>query len=511
VSIKYKVHVPVVTTLDIEVTINNSEGLNPGVEEIIHARLQNLGRPIETDATSDDIIVLSEPDEDTNEESAQPVMRPSEELPTTEIANDLGRLREMDGGVVGITMISNEPEQDREQAEECEQVDETGQSQELSDSQDSTPAGNIYYDAASDREIFVSDGLTRGQLWKAYWRKRGETGEHSFKSPETPQRKTRAEAQADLDAYAKKTAWVIAGDNQDNSESVSELTQEPEAQSEPISEPKAEPTIEQESTPIEDPIPEPAQAITPPATSATSDVFTGELPALSSLIEPGDLFIKIESKRLPGMDVKPIAVQSVEHDRGRIIVPGKGPVMFSSLDDSYRLYLCEDTVRMGDRLKKIQDGSVYNVMYRNKRLDGDGYEAATLDDNGTSITINWDELDNEYQMLCRGPKEQATNVSAEDEPTETLEEHTLEVDDTTPADSLSAMLSNGDAIQISPGLEPPDGLPESTVVVEINETDIITTHGPISHEVIDDLYERAPNGASIFSSDLNLPDPFSDD
>ncbi len=53
------------------------------------------------------------------------------------------------------------------------------------------------------RELFVTDGISGGRAWFTGYR--AETGStRRFKSPVLQCRKTREEAQADLDSYAKQ-------------------------------------------------------------------------------------------------------------------------------------------------------------------------------------------------------------------------------------------------------------------------------------------------------------------
>ncbi len=59
------------------------------------------------------------------------------------------------------------------------------------------------YLMADGRELFVTDGFSEGRTWfTAYKAPTGST--RRYKSPDLPCRRTREEAQADLDSYARK-------------------------------------------------------------------------------------------------------------------------------------------------------------------------------------------------------------------------------------------------------------------------------------------------------------------
>lgn len=61
-------------------------------------------------------------------------------------------------------------------------------------------AGSRCY-ASQGRILFVHDGISDGRTFATFWRPRPWTLRR-FKSPHLPLRKTREEAQADLDRYA---------------------------------------------------------------------------------------------------------------------------------------------------------------------------------------------------------------------------------------------------------------------------------------------------------------------
>lgn len=59
------------------------------------------------------------------------------------------------------------------------------------------------YLMADGRELYVTDGFSEGRTWfTAYKAPTGST--RRYKSPDLPCRRTREEAQADLDSYARK-------------------------------------------------------------------------------------------------------------------------------------------------------------------------------------------------------------------------------------------------------------------------------------------------------------------
>jgi len=65
----------------------------------------------------------------------------------------------------------------------------------------------IYRDENGFR-VFVSCGIaTDGKTWLTVRQKKAWKGTHRIKSPALPIRKTLAEAQKDLDAYAKTKGW----------------------------------------------------------------------------------------------------------------------------------------------------------------------------------------------------------------------------------------------------------------------------------------------------------------
>jgi hypothetical protein len=61
----------------------------------------------------------------------------------------------------------------------------------------------IYLDGNGD-QVFVSSGISSG-VWMTMKQNKG--GMHRVKSPNLPVRKTFAQAQEDLDAYAKRRGW----------------------------------------------------------------------------------------------------------------------------------------------------------------------------------------------------------------------------------------------------------------------------------------------------------------
>lgn len=66
---------------------------------------------------------------------------------------------------------------------------------------------NDTYIDENGRLIFVSPGISSGNVWITVYQKNPRGGTHRLKSKALPQRKTQAEAQADLDAYAKAKGW----------------------------------------------------------------------------------------------------------------------------------------------------------------------------------------------------------------------------------------------------------------------------------------------------------------
>lgn len=76
------------------------------------------------------------------------------------------------------------------------------------------PAGLISYDHETHGRLFVADGISRGTSWATYYRK-PSGGLKRFVSPDLKPRPTRAQAQADLDAYATMRdllPWQLAED-----------------------------------------------------------------------------------------------------------------------------------------------------------------------------------------------------------------------------------------------------------------------------------------------------------
>jgi hemolysin-activating ACP:hemolysin acyltransferase len=57
------------------------------------------------------------------------------------------------------------------------------------------------YRLNAERVLFVSDGISGGRTWFTAWRKPSGSSRR-FITPHLPQRKTRDEAQADLDRFA---------------------------------------------------------------------------------------------------------------------------------------------------------------------------------------------------------------------------------------------------------------------------------------------------------------------
>jgi len=67
---------------------------------------------------------------------------------------------------------------------------------------------NKVYRDENDARVFVSCGIsTDGNNWLTVRQKKAWKGTHRIKSPALPIRKTLAEAQSDLDAYARRKGW----------------------------------------------------------------------------------------------------------------------------------------------------------------------------------------------------------------------------------------------------------------------------------------------------------------
>jgi len=64
------------------------------------------------------------------------------------------------------------------------------------------------YQDENNARIFISCGIAAGgDKWMTVRQKKAWKGTHRIKSPALPIRKTLAEAQKDLDAYAKQKGW----------------------------------------------------------------------------------------------------------------------------------------------------------------------------------------------------------------------------------------------------------------------------------------------------------------
>lgn len=55
--------------------------------------------------------------------------------------------------------------------------------------------------------MFVSSGVSGGAVWMTVRQKKPGIGRHRVKSPRLSLRETEAQAQQDLDAYARVRAW----------------------------------------------------------------------------------------------------------------------------------------------------------------------------------------------------------------------------------------------------------------------------------------------------------------
>jgi hypothetical protein len=63
--------------------------------------------------------------------------------------------------------------------------------------------GCEYADRLQDRRLFVDDGISDGKWFATFYRKPNGSLKR-FVSPYLPERATRAQAQTDLDAYARE-------------------------------------------------------------------------------------------------------------------------------------------------------------------------------------------------------------------------------------------------------------------------------------------------------------------
>lgn len=57
--------------------------------------------------------------------------------------------------------------------------------------------------------VFVSCGISDGEVWMSVRQKSTTSGAHRIKSPRLPLQKTKEKAQQDLDAYAKSKGWRV--------------------------------------------------------------------------------------------------------------------------------------------------------------------------------------------------------------------------------------------------------------------------------------------------------------
>lgn len=79
--------------------------------------------------------------------------------------------------------------------------------------------------------IFVSCGISGGEVWMTVRQKSTTSGTHRIKSPRLPIQHTKDDAQKDLDAYAKLKGWLMYEPAP---------VQEPETKSEPEAPPLPE-------------------------------------------------------------------------------------------------------------------------------------------------------------------------------------------------------------------------------------------------------------------------------
>lgn len=66
-----------------------------------------------------------------------------------------------------------------------------------------------YYDDNGSL-VFVSSGISGGSQWMTVRQKKPMSGTHRIRSPKLPLRKTRKQAQKDLDTYALSKKWDVA-------------------------------------------------------------------------------------------------------------------------------------------------------------------------------------------------------------------------------------------------------------------------------------------------------------
>jgi len=65
----------------------------------------------------------------------------------------------------------------------------------------------IYRDGRGSKVFISLAGGNGGSVWQAVLQRPGKGGTHKITSVELPARETLTQAQADLDAYAKRKKW----------------------------------------------------------------------------------------------------------------------------------------------------------------------------------------------------------------------------------------------------------------------------------------------------------------
>lgn len=252
---------------------------------------------------------------------------------------------------------------------EIERQADEGQKEPSRYFQDPDGSGKIY---------FVGQGLGSGDSpWFSLHKMPGK-GSHRVRSANLPERPTRAQAWDDLVTYAEKHGLILVDEelDQDLFNIPEPVTQNPE---------------------------KPAQ-VEAGGASGVSAVFPDVSTPLSAIVRKGDKIIMREDKRLPKMPVKPVVVKTVDVEHERIEV-GLGMVSFVKLDENYRLYLCEETVAVGDQLVNIESGEIVKVTFTGTKLARLAQPGSQDDERA----IEWETLDGAgYRMLARAQPQLTT-------------------------------------------------------------------------------------------------------
>ncbi len=263
------------------------------------------------------------------------------------------------------------------------------------------PARN-YHDAAGNRQIFVGQGLGRGDdPWMSlYQTLDGSTAIHRLKSPRLPERPTRDEAQADLDEYAASKDWPVFNDRGAIPVMPGVVTY-PETRAAHGDEPEQTPEPEPKPPPPDPFAKDREHLFDEGEQSQSGGTRTG--PPLSSYVRVGDwvallpdVAAKMKGEIFLTGKPKPSQVRSINPEERSVQIASRGTVLFKDLDSDWRLVLSANTINVGD---VVENGMMA------ARVAESTDAIVRLQDlekpNSPKLNISWAELDERWSIKER--------------------------------------------------------------------------------------------------------------